>query len=81
MDSKDNEANANDPPGDGGAHSDNSPQVSQEKVEDFHDSANALWSVYVKEAKAHDEAKIQTLTKDMNGVLLFVCPHIPTLTT
>ena len=39
---------------------------------DFDDSANALWSLYGKEAKNHDEAEITTLKDDMDGVLIFV---------
>jgi len=41
-------------------------------VEDFDDSANALWSLYGKEAKGHDEATIQTIKDEMDGVLIFV---------
>jgi hypothetical protein len=40
--------------------------------QDFDDSANALWSLYGKEAKGRDEAQIQTLKDDMDGVLIFV---------
>ena len=39
---------------------------------DFDDGANALWSLYGKEAKTHDEACFVSLAKDMDGVLLFV---------
>ena len=39
---------------------------------DFDDGANALWSLYGKEAQAHDEACVQSLAKDMDGSLLFV---------
>ena len=39
---------------------------------DFDDSANALWSLYGKEAKNHDEAEITTLKDHMDGVLIFV---------
>jgi len=39
---------------------------------DFDDGANALWSLYGKEAKAHDEARFLSLKEDMDGVLLFV---------
>jgi len=46
-------------------------------VGDFDDSANALWSLYGKEAKGHDEATIQTLKDDMDGVLIFVRTHFP----
>ncbi|KAH8985109.1 hypothetical protein EDB92DRAFT_1802733 [Lactarius akahatsu] len=40
-------------------------------VGDFDDNANALWSLHVKEARSHDEARIQTLKDDMDGVLIF----------
>ncbi len=40
---------------------------------DFDDGANAFWSLYGKEAKAHDEARFLSLAGDMDGVLLFVC--------
>lgn len=54
----------------GNAHQD-TPE--QPMIGDFDDSANALWSLYGKEAKSHDEARIQTLKEDMEGVLIFVC--------
>ncbi|KAI0260395.1 hypothetical protein BC834DRAFT_973529 [Gloeopeniophorella convolvens] len=38
---------------------------------DFDDEANGLWSLYGKEAKAYDEAMIQTRKGDMDGILLF----------
>ena len=38
----------------------------------FHGSTNALWSLYGKEAKSHDEARILPLKEDMDGVLIFV---------
>ncbi len=41
-------------------------------IGDFDSSSNALWTLYGKEAKSHDEARIQTLKKDMDGVLIFV---------
>ena len=41
-------------------------------IGDFDDSANALWTLYGKEAKSHDEAGIQSLKDDMDGVLIFV---------
>jgi len=41
-------------------------------IGDFDDSANALWTFYGKEAKSHDEARIETLKDDMDGVLIFV---------
>ncbi|KAH9052767.1 hypothetical protein EDB87DRAFT_1569985, partial [Lactarius vividus] len=40
-------------------------------IGDFDDSANSLWSLHVKEAKSHDEARIQALKDDMGGVLIF----------
>ena len=53
---------------------------SQEDRGDFNDNADALWSLYVEKAQNHDEAKFQTLTKNMTDVLLFVRSHAPTLT-
>ena len=41
-------------------------------VGDFEDSANALWSLYGKEAKGHDGATVQILMDDMGSVLTFV---------
>jgi len=42
-------------------------------IGDFDGSANALWTIYGKEAKSHDDAHIHTLKDDMDGVLIFVC--------
>lgn len=39
---------------------------------DFDDGANAIWSLYGKVAQTHDEAHVQSLAKDMDGVLIFV---------
>ena len=39
---------------------------------DFDDGANALWSLYGKEAQAHDETLFQSLSADMDGVPTFV---------
>ncbi|KAI9456380.1 hypothetical protein BJY52DRAFT_1212963 [Lactarius psammicola] len=48
------------------------PQAEPHKErKDFDDGANALWSLYGKEAKAHDEARFLSLKDDMDGVLLF----------
>ena len=44
-------------------------------IGDFDGSANALWTLYGKEARSHDEAQIQTLKDDMDGVLIFVRPY------
>ncbi|KAH9018537.1 hypothetical protein EDB85DRAFT_1897125 [Lactarius pseudohatsudake] len=38
---------------------------------DFGDGANALWSLFAKQAKTQDEARFQSLVGDMDGVLLF----------
>ena len=40
---------------------------------DFDDGVNALWSLYGKEAKTYDEARIQILGADMDGIPTFVC--------
>jgi len=42
-------------------------------IGDFDGSANALWTLYGKEAESHDKSQIQTLKDDMDGVLIFVC--------
>ena len=39
---------------------------------DFDDGANALWSLYGKEAKTHDEAEFLSLAANMDGVPTFV---------
>ena len=49
-------------------------------IGDFHGSTNSLWSLYGKEAKSHDEARIQPLKEDMDGVLILflvyvICGH------
>lgn len=63
------------PSGDGGSPADDDPpQESQEW--DFDDRADALWSLYGKEAKNYDEATVNTLKVDMDGLLIFVCSHI-----
>ena len=41
-------------------------------IGDFDGSANALWTLYGKEAESHDESQIQNLKEDMDGVLIFV---------
>jgi hypothetical protein len=57
-----------------GADADNSSPEPR-MIGDFEGSANALWTLYGKEAKSHDEARIQTLKDDMDGVLIFVRPY------
>jgi hypothetical protein len=46
--------------------------LGQKERRDFDDGANALWSLYGKEAKTHDEARFVGLAEDMDGVILFV---------
>ena len=58
-------------PGNGALN--NPPEDPSQEPKDFDDSANALWSLYEQEAKYRDEAQIQTLKDDMDGVLIFVC--------
>ena len=50
------------------------PAQSQGEPErrDFDDGANALWSLYGKEAQTHDETQFQGLSADMDGVPTFV---------
>ena len=49
-----------------------SKAIDQKERRDFDDGANALWSLYGKEAKTHDEARFKSVAKDMDGVLVFV---------
>ncbi|KAN0136294.1 hypothetical protein V8E53_005899 [Lactarius tabidus] len=42
-----------------------------EERQDFGDGANPLWSLFSKQAKTQDEARIQSLAGDMEGVLVF----------
>lgn len=49
-------------------------------IGDFDSSANALWTLYGKEAESHDKSQIQTLKEDMDGVLIFVRLHFGILT-
>ena len=44
-------------------------------IGDFDDNANPLWSLQMKEALSHDEARIYSLKDDMNGFLIFVRVH------
>jgi len=55
----------------------NSGREPEEKrmIGDFDGSANALWTLYRKEAQSRDAAQIQTLKDDMDGVLIFVRPY------
>ncbi|KAH8989933.1 hypothetical protein EDB86DRAFT_3080704 [Lactarius hatsudake] len=40
-------------------------------AKDFDDGANALWSLYNKEAQTHDEAFLQGILADMSGIPTF----------
>ncbi|KAH8989947.1 hypothetical protein EDB86DRAFT_3080714 [Lactarius hatsudake] len=51
---------------DGPAHSE-----AHTEYEDFGDGANALWTLYGKEAQIHDKARFENLAADMNGVPTF----------
>jgi hypothetical protein len=68
----------NDPSGNDtqSSSSEDSAEDPSKEREDFDDSANALWSLYEKEVKNRDEAQIQTLKDDMDGVLIFVCTYL-----
>ena len=50
-----------------------------ERVQDFGDSANDLWSLFGKQAKIHDESWAKALKEDMDGVLIFVCTRFSRL--
>jgi hypothetical protein len=52
------------------------PEQEKRMIGDFDGSANALWTLYGKEAKSRDEAHVQTLKDDMDGVLIFVRSYI-----
>ena len=62
-----------DNPCEGPVPNDSSPEPRM--IGDFHGTTNSLWSLYGKEAKSHDEARIQPLKEDMDGVLIFVRPY------
>ena len=49
-----------------------SRRIDQKEHRDFDDGANALWSLYGREAKTHDEVRFESVAKDMDGVLIFV---------
>ena len=46
--------------------------IDQKERRDFDDGANALWSLYWKEVKTHDEARVENVAKITDGVLVFV---------
>ena len=74
------EKETNNRQGDGAIPTGHLAQESQENpaVEDFGDSANALWSLYVKEVKSHDEATVGTIKDDMDCALIFVRSYTST---
>ena len=41
-------------------------------IGDFGGSSNPLWTLFRDEAKSYDDARINTLKDDMDGVLIFV---------
>ena len=45
-------------------------------IGDFDGSSNALWSLYRDEAKSHDDARIVSLTDDMESSLIFVRSYL-----
>ena len=60
----------------GGGDRSNDPSKMPPVIGDFDDNANAFWSLHMKEAKSHDEARILSIKDDMDGVLIFVCIYI-----
>ncbi|KAH8994203.1 hypothetical protein EDB92DRAFT_2113423 [Lactarius akahatsu] len=61
-------------------NSSNGPEA-QSRHRDFDDGANALWSLYGKEAQAHDEAIFQGLSADMSGIPTFAALFAGVLTS
>ncbi|KAI9431469.1 hypothetical protein H4582DRAFT_2102981 [Lactarius indigo] len=55
----------------GRAMNNSSDGPAQSERKDFNDGANALWSLYGKEAQAHDEALFQGILAEMDGVPTF----------
>jgi hypothetical protein len=47
--------------------------TSNAEPNDFDGSSKVLWSLFGTEAKSHDNARVNTLKDDMDGVLIFVC--------
>ncbi len=52
--------------------SDADVQPEPEKPRDFDGSASEIWELFKKEAKSHDNARIDALTEDMGSALIFV---------
>ncbi|KAI9457063.1 hypothetical protein F5148DRAFT_1287770 [Russula earlei] len=45
--------------------------ISKPESQDFDSGANTLWTLFKNETQSHDEARIQRLKDDMDGVLIF----------
>ncbi|KAH9011123.1 hypothetical protein EDB84DRAFT_1279278, partial [Lactarius hengduanensis] len=54
---------------------------SEGKHKDFDDGANALWSLYGKEAQAHDEALFKGILAEMDGVPTFAALFAAVITS
>src|SRR6266852_1050121 len=66
----------NDPPVDAGPGNGTPVPKPNEERPDFDRSANELWTLFGTEAKSHDDARVNTLKDDMDGVLIFVCSYL-----
>jgi len=40
-------------------------------IGDFDSSADPLWTLYGREAKSHDQSRIQTLKDNLDGIVIF----------
>ena len=60
----------------GGGDPSSGGSATSEMIGDFDDSANAFWSLHMKEAKSHDEDRINSMKEDMDSALIFVCIYI-----
>ncbi|KAI0261939.1 hypothetical protein BC834DRAFT_893369 [Gloeopeniophorella convolvens] len=62
-------------------HSGPSEATEDRKPEDYGESANALWTLYGKEAENHDKALIETWRSDMEAIIIFAGLYSATLTS
>ena len=60
-------------PGPSDGISDPGHNEEQHLTSEFDGSSKALWTLFGTEAKSYDNARINTLKDDMDGVLIFVC--------
>ena len=62
------------PVGDGPIGGSSNQRGSQENrmIGDFDSSADPLWTLYGREAKSHDQSRIQTLKDNLDGIVIFV---------